>query len=81
MRRTWWVDRDQAHHPYVFLEGGSGSGVRRSGGKGFSGFRGLGQTDVQDTMTVTISIKHVREGARSNVQCPLYVIHCALPDS
>ena len=39
MRRTR-VDRDQAHRPCVTLEGGRGSGVRRYGGKGFSGIEG-----------------------------------------
>ena len=39
MRRTL-VDRDRAHHTCVAPEGGSGSGVRRYGGKGFSGIEG-----------------------------------------
>ena len=39
MRRTR-VDRDRAHHPCVTLEGGSGSGVRRCGGKGICGIEG-----------------------------------------
>ena len=50
MRRTR-VDRDRAHHPCVVHEGGSGSGVRRSGSKG----QNFGHTTIQDTMTVTIS--------------------------
>ena len=40
MRRTR-VDCDRARHPCVTLEGGSGSGVRRSSGNGFSGVEGL----------------------------------------
>ena len=59
MRRTR-VDRDRAHHPCVALEGGSGSGVRRYGGKGFQWHWGLSHAVVQDTLTVTISIKHLR---------------------
>ena len=39
MHRTR-VDRDRAHHPSVDLEGGSGSGLRRSGGMGTCGNEG-----------------------------------------
>ena len=38
--RRMRVDRDRAHHTCVPLEGGSGSGVRRHGGKGICGIEG-----------------------------------------
>ena len=50
------VDRDRAHHPSVVLEVGSGSGVRRFGGVGFSGNVGpvIQLSETQQTVTICL---------------------------
>ena len=68
MRRTR-VDRDRAFHPCTVIEGCSGSGVRHSVGKGFSGVEGM--VVVKDIMIVVISFLCAK---MSHKQCAVSLV-------